>query len=233
MGKSSNESGTGTSGLDRRFVCFVVGFFAAWSLRAGILLRVDDAIAVLWLRQCWSQGLRLALWIVPVVVYLRYVERAPVLASLGLDTWPRGTALRKGIGLMVVFLAATVAGGIGIQGLHAGPWSKIAGIAWPSVFLWNAYVSLAEEMVFRGFIFRKLRMIWTLPRAGAISSMLFVLIHVPGWLYLQGFHTGLFTLGASIFVIGCVLALLFEWTQSLWPPILLHLLNNVVSTLLH
>jgi len=66
-------------------------------------------------------------------------------------------------------------------------------------------------------------------RANLFTAALFLLIHVPGWLYMQGPHWGLLSLGASIFVIGWVLGWLVEITQSLWPSILLHFLNNLLS----
>jgi membrane protease YdiL (CAAX protease family) len=49
---------------------------------------------------------------------------------------------------------------------------------------------------------------------------------------MQGPHGGLLPLGASILVAGWVFGLTMEVTRSLWPPILLHLLNNVLSGVL-
>jgi membrane protease YdiL (CAAX protease family) len=79
---------------------------------------------------------------------------------------------------------------------------------------------ICEETFFRGFVFagllRSMPPVWAI----ILSALLFAVAHAdPGSF-------------AVLFFIGLALALLRWRTQSLWPGILLHLLNNGVSALL-
>jgi membrane protease YdiL (CAAX protease family) len=223
--------GNNAGSPSRRFCIFLAAFYAAWTLRVVLLLWVDPRIENFWLQQCWSQGLRVALWILPVLLYVRTVDHVGALRYLRLDTLPRGRRLWLGMAIFATFLAlaalgAMLEGGRPANFLHTPPHR------WAQLFVQMAFVALAEEILFRGFILTKLS---SLQRRASkvwptlISSALFVLIHVPGWLYMQGPQPALIQLAVSVFIISCVLGLLFQVTESLWPPVALHLLNNVLS----
>lgn len=217
---------------DRRFLLFLLGFYVAWCLRVVFLLPVDGRIETEWFRQCWSQGLRLTIWILPLVVYLRAIESVGIVRFLKLDSLPHGRRLVLGSLIIVGFLAASGVVACTFQGGGLSKLQTITQFRWLWLFTWAFLVSTVEETLYRGFIFQKLRVTWSFHGANLLTSGLFLLIHWPGWLYMQGLHWGLVPLSASILVISWVLGLLFELTRSLWPPIVLHLLNNVLSSVL-
>jgi membrane protease YdiL (CAAX protease family) len=80
---------------------------------------------------------------------------------------------------------------------------------------------VSEEVCFRGMLFGGLRE--RLPRLAAamISALIFGGLHAT---------TGVSAIPPLI-VFGFVLALLYEKTGSIWPGILLHMLNNSVALL--
>ncbi len=80
---------------------------------------------------------------------------------------------------------------------------------------------ISEEVCFRGMLFGGLRE--RLPRlvAALISGLIFGGLHAT---------TGISAVPPLI-VFGFVLALLYEKTGSIWPGILLHMLNNSVALL--
>lgn len=82
---------------------------------------------------------------------------------------------------------------------------------------------ISEEVCFRGFLFGGLRE--RLPRLAAalISGLIFGGLHAT---------TGVSAVPPLI-VFGFILALLYEKTGSIWPGILLHMLNNSVALLGH
>lgn len=82
---------------------------------------------------------------------------------------------------------------------------------------------ISEEVCFRGFLFGGLRE--RLPRLAAalISGLVFGGLHAT---------TGVSAIPPLI-VFGIILALLYEKTGSIWPGILLHMLNNSVALLGH
>ena len=218
---------------DRAFLFFLMSFYGAWILRVVLLLPMDKRIEAEWIRQCWSQGLRILIWVVPVFVYLAWVDRVRPVAFLKLDVLPRGRRLAMGLGIMAAFLALSTASAFWLQGARLNALKTLTGAQWTTLLVTMSIIAVAEEILFRGFVFQKLRSTRSFGKAGVLSAALFLLIHVPGWLYMQGPHWGLATLALAIFVIGWVLALLTETTHSLWPPIVLHLLNNVWSASLH
>jgi uncharacterized protein len=59
-----------------------------------------------------------------------------------------------------------------------------------------------------------------------VTSLLFVAVHVPGWLMLHLFRV---RTAVSVFAIGVVLALALKWSRSLWAPIVAHSANDFLS----
>ena len=80
-------------------------------------------------------------------------------------------------------------------------------------------VPIAEELLFRGVLYGWLRARWGAVRGGMLSAVVFALMHPPG--------------GAlQIFLVGLVLAWLYERSGSLWPSMVLHGCNNGVGFVL-
>ena len=80
---------------------------------------------------------------------------------------------------------------------------------------------ISEELCFRGMLFGGLRERWPMWAAAVLSGLIFGALHAL---------TGLTAVPPLIFF-GVVLALLYEKTGSILPPIILHLLNNSVALL--
>lgn len=85
---------------------------------------------------------------------------------------------------------------------------------------------LAEELLFRGAIYRGLRDgLWgaralRVGLGAAISGVIFGVLHVSG---------GQDAFIPVLILFGVILALAYEWTGSLYPPILLHAGNNALA----
>ena len=76
---------------------------------------------------------------------------------------------------------------------------------------------VAEEVVFRGYLFGKLRKVAPLWVAILITSLLFAVVHFA-W-----------NVGIDVFALSIILCLLRVWSGSLWPSILLHMMKNSVA----
>lgn len=84
---------------------------------------------------------------------------------------------------------------------------------------------LAEEFLFRGFIFSSLRAKYKLSTSIIITSVLFGVLHLQ-------FGSGaplLWVAAIDTFILSCYLCYLREKTGSLWSPILLHAIKNSVA----
>jgi membrane protease YdiL (CAAX protease family) len=65
--------------------------------------------------------------------------------------------------------------------------------------------------------------------ATLVTSLLFLAIHVPGWMALHTFKAGT---AATILIFGVVMAVVFKYADSLWGPIATHSANDCISFVL-
>jgi hypothetical protein len=90
---------------------------------------------------------------------------------------------------------------------------------------------IAEEVLFRGLVFRLLLERVTLWPAVALSALLFALIHLPYWWASGAMPPATLVLRlGSIFTYGVFFALLYRWSGSLYAPLISHILNNLVTS---
>lgn len=78
---------------------------------------------------------------------------------------------------------------------------------------------LAEEMLFRGFLYRGLASRWPKIVAALVASSLFAVVHFQ-W-----------NVGVDVFVLSLVLIALLEKTKNLWVCIGLHAVKNTIAYL--
>lgn len=76
---------------------------------------------------------------------------------------------------------------------------------------------VAEEILFRGYLFGKLRAHVPVWAAILLTSILFALVH------------GAWNVGIDVFALSIVLCLLRIVSGSLWPSILLHMMKNALA----
>ncbi len=85
------------------------------------------------------------------------------------------------------------------------------------IVLVSVVVQILEEMMFRGVIFRWLRNGRGFWFAAILSSIAFGLAHLNPLLIV------------STFILGLAAAWLLDRSESLWPPIILHMVTNFVA----
>ncbi len=149
------------------------------------------------------------------------------LSSLGFTTKKIPIALLFGvIGFVVAFIAAAVVGYPIEQQFGVDPTQQAISQSatepglFPLVFISGAIIApIAEEIVFRGYMYKAFRDRFKMWYAILLSAALFAVIHLE-W-----------RAALSLFVIGIVLAYVYEKTGNIMAPITLHILNNAVAFL--
>jgi membrane protease YdiL (CAAX protease family) len=162
-------------------------------------------------------------WLGPLFWLVVYRERRPFFLSLGLVGKNIARSLYLGIGLGVLFSLS----GLVLNFLKYGELNllKISPADfWPGLLL-SLATALVEETVFRGYIlnrlFEILRDEWT---ALFISSLAFVLIHLPMTIF--GLHYNLaqvYVYGVLVFFYSLGSGVLFLRTGTTWASVLMHL----------
>ena len=164
---------------------------------------------------------RLLIWVLPVFVYLRYIDHVNVLDYLQLkQNWRRGVIV--GLTVSVINLLGTMVR------IGQPDWGS-AHVTWNSILGTSILVGVFEEVPFRGFVLQKLQERFDFVTSTVISSMLFVGAHIPGWIML-GSLTAYKVF--YIFAFGAVMAIIFRYSKSLWAPIITHSLNDCLSNVI-
>ena len=104
--------------------------------------------------------------------------------------------------------------------------AKGSGLVVVAAFVVCVLAPLAEEFLFRGFVFTALRG-WGVAVAAIVSGMIFGGIHITNYLGQDWRLAAASLLTLSVF--GVILALLFWRTGSLLPCIALHAVNNSIA----
>lgn len=92
-------------------------------------------------------------------------------------------------------------------------------------------VGILEELVFRGWFLNSLSLLINERKANLISALFFVFIHYPS--YIVGAHPSLIlTNSLGIFFAGLIFGWSFYKSKSLWVPIILHMLWDLLAILL-
>ncbi len=95
-------------------------------------------------------------------------------------------------------------------------WYGILGM----VFFGGFVVPVAEELFFRGVLYRWMRQFMGMWVAIVVSSLIFGLLH------------GDIAVAGATFVMGIILAWFYERSGSLWAPITIHIVNNASKLIL-
>jgi len=163
-------------------------------------------------------SLRLLVWVLPVLLYLRHIDHQDPIEYLKLkQNWRRG---------VVIGLALSLINFLGSMARFGAPHPSVQSLTWNSVIVTSFLIGLIEEIPYRGFILQKFEERYGFWVAFLLSSLLFLSIHIPGWLSL---HLLKAESAISVFIFGAVMAIVFRYGKSLWVPIIAHSLNDFIA----
>lgn len=138
-------------------------------------------------------------------------------------------ALATGFGVLALFLTGLIALLVQ-QLLHESPQNPQLPFLVPQGFSWPAFIGMfvlaglvapfAEELYFRGVLYRWLRNRWGVWIGAFGSAIVFGLAH------------GDIAIGAGAAFMGLLQAVSFERSRSLWTTFLIHAVNNGVKVVL-
>lgn len=199
---------------------------AGWTVRVGLYPFVDQAIGDPLGRRLFGDAVRLVLLAAVPIAVVILVERRPLSAIFGL---PNGHRPVLAWTIVVVWLAAITVFDL----LTNRPQPLVPGgmriAALLLVLAGTLATAVAEEIAFRGVLLPRL-----LLRHGAlvghgVTAALFVALHWPAWIYLQGLGPAeIAQQSVHLFVFGLVLGVVTVLAGSLWPAIALHAANNLL-----
>jgi uncharacterized protein len=204
------------------FIIYLVLFFALWTgWVLWIYPRMETLGDATFAYAMLNIALRLVLWVLPVFLYLRYIDCVNPFKYLKLGQyWKRG---------ILVGLALSLLNFLGMILRFGLPHFSMQYITWNSLLSTSFLIGFVEEIPFRGFILQKLQEKWHFWIANLFSSLLFLGIHLPGWIFL---HILSLNEVVSIFLLGVIFAVVFYYSKSLWGSIVMHSMNDFLSYIL-
>lgn len=206
---------------------FVAALYLAWTGAWLLLPLLESGIG--WPatsdgRTLYWTVMKALLWVAPAVLVFRY-------AGINVGKATRGDGIRPalvwGVGAgLLIGLEAVVRKWLGNE-----PFSLTLDWAFLNVVLIAPFV---EEFVFRGAVMGGLMKRYRFGVANAVSSLLFVGAHVPGW-HFSGVLMDRLTQpigGAlSIFVLGLIFGFVVLKSRSVAAGMIAHGINNLFSVL--
>jgi membrane protease YdiL (CAAX protease family) len=209
----------------RSVIIEVVLFFILFMIAHTCEVYIKEYTA---LRDYYVLGLlvRLLIWTLPVVLLtlkqnsLRYLKLDKNIVRgvmIGLIAGLVLFALRS---LIIYFMHGSIKMNLSIP---VGTWLNVI-----------LFVGLSEEVVFRGYLLQKIESISTFWTANLISAFLFFIMHLPVFFIVR--HVGAFELlneFRSMMMMGLLLGYLFKKSNSLWPCLIVHSINNFMCTVIN
>jgi uncharacterized protein len=162
--------------------------------------------------------LRFLIWIVPVFLYLRYVDHVNPIDYLKLRAhWKRG---------VIIGIVLSILNFFGTMTRFGVPHVNTASLTWNSIIGTSILIGFFEEIPYRGFMLQKFEERYGFWIANLLSSILFLIVHFPGWISLHLFKVESVI---SVFIFGAVMAIILKYGKSLWGPIIAHSLNDCIA----
>jgi membrane protease YdiL (CAAX protease family) len=212
------------------FTFFIILFLVLWTLRATVFYSIDLGIESPVNRKIYSESIKVLVWTIPVFLFLIIVDKTNPFRALKLSTRPKCVGWIVPVAGLIGFFVVTLlfeyfAHGRSLD-FSSGATGLLGSLASVSI------TPISEEILFRGLILGKLSETTSFARANVITSILFIAIHQPNWLWVNGFKPWMPLVSGGIFILSLLLGWLVQKTNSLYPAIAGHIINNFIAVLL-
>lgn len=190
----------------------IILFFIIWTLRVLYLPAPvsEDASGFI-----TNNGLRVLLFFGPILISVIFIFRQKLTEAFAL-TVPSQLGVFLGVLYSSVLILFEILNRSVM--LTANPW------------MWMSFpiAPVIEELVFRGFIFTRLLKVTGSIQTILLTSILFTLIHFPGWIFILGLRgEGFIEVTGQVFVFSLIQGVIRYYSKSVCPNILVHLVNNI------
>jgi hypothetical protein len=216
----------------RAFTLYVVSFFLVWSLRATVLIPIDEGIQSAGWRTVYSSSIKFLVWVAPVFIALTVLRLRPF-RYLKLTTPINGRGVMIGAVVALGWFFLVVIGESIIQNRTIAEMLTARSSEWLGILAGVFFSPICEEILFRGFVLNRLNESLSFWKSNLFASLLFMLTHWPYWVSKFGFSGQVIKDSVNIFLLGCLFGWLMKKANSLLPAIGAHIANNFLSGLIH
>lgn len=205
--------------MKKVFVGYLV-FLLIWSLRIILLKPCIDANLTGWTKEIVNGAIKSAIWLgFSLYLIRKYNQQLPIRNML--KNRINVKLLLLGTAIVVVYQVILMF--IYHKGIYFNPAFQPSQLI--GTFL---LVGVLEEFVFRGWFLNSLSIFTSETKANLISSVLFLLIHYPSYI-VGGTPSLILTNSVGIFIASLLFGWSYKKSKSLWVPIILHMLWDLLS----
>ena len=206
-------------------------FYLIWIVRATIFYNaVDLSIESETGRLIFSNIIKFLLWVIPAGLYVFYREKQNLLINLKITSPINWRGLGIGLAASVLYFVVVFT----VDKLYSNrtltPLLHASASAWLVTLAQVFFSPISEEILFRGFVLPQLMDRMPFWKANMLQAILFAAMHWPNWIWVNGFQAWIMVTSVSIFILALFLGWLLRRTNSIWPPILVHIINNFLSS---
>jgi len=216
------------------FPLFFLIFYFVWIVRATwFYSAVDLSIASDSWRLVFSIVVKFILWVIPVIGLLIWFDKENPLSALAITTsikW-KDWAFAFGVSVLyfvVVFVVEYFTSHRTLLPLMQAPPSELL-----STLITISFSPIVEELLFRGYVLHKLEENFSFRKANLLQAFLFTAMHLPNWIWTGGLQISLVATSLGVFLVGLLLGWVRKQTNSIFPPILVHIVNNFLAAFLN
>ena len=206
-------------------------FYLIWIVSATVFYNADElSIYAETGRLIFSNVIKFLLWVLPAGLYVFYSERKNTLIDLKIASPINWRGLGIGFVASVLYFVMVFMVEKNNSGRTLTPLLHASASAWLVTLAQVFFSPISEEILFRGFVLPQLMDCMPFWKANMIQAILFTAMHWPNWLWVNGFQTWIIVTSISIFILALFLGWLLRRTNSIWPSIVVHIINNFLSS---
>lgn len=205
-------------------ITFYLIFLFVWTLRNWGLYVFGNSQEIQWV--IFNQIVKLGIWIIPIYIIIKYFQKKNFLEYVGLKKWDINSIKLSVIASALLgifnFTAIIARQNFNLSGLnYLLPLSIIIGTTIAAPFI--------EEIFFRGFILNIASENWGFWKGNIITSIFFVIIHWPNWLFFSNFN---WFSSFYLFIFSLLCGLIVRHGKGvIWGAMLFHFVNNYIASL--
>lgn len=221
--------------ITKRFIFFTFFglFYIAWIFRATwFYSKVDAFISNPWTAVLFSDLIKIMLWVMPAVFYITRLDQQDPRKVMRINTRVDLQGMKLAGVVTVLYFTGVFTTEYFLSHRTLRPLFESSLPHLLNVLFMMFISPFAEEFLFRGFVLPKLQETHRFWSANIWQSFLFTAMHWPFWIWSTGINTALLLLTVSLFAIGLLLGWITQRTNSIWPAIGVHILNNFLVSFL-
>jgi membrane protease YdiL (CAAX protease family) len=211
----------------KTLLIFFIIFYLTWVIRATFFYAaVDLSIPNETNRLIFSNIVKFLIWVVPATIYVLWLERANPLTSMKISTPIDKRGLVVGILVSLLYFTIVLVSEKFKTGRTLAPLLAASTGAWLNTLAQVFFSPIFEEIMFRGFVLPQLSSRMEFWKANTLQAIFFTAMHWPNWIQVNGLKPMLLAMSLSILIIGLLLGWLARRTNSIWLPVVVHIINN-------